>query len=431
MASPPPTHGHGPIPDDTQAFDVGDFYTSPPLDDQGTKDFMTCMMEVAQFGPWSDLPPELLGLVLKRLPSLADRVRLRAVCHPWRSNSILHTLTLPFPWLTLPDGTFLSISGNEVHRMPLPHGTRWHGSIDKKLLLLSSDGLCSLLDPSSKTTLELPNLVTIWQSEIDDRTERTHVPVSYKLVEPSHMDSSQKFVVAAPIPDKGYSPNLSIIQPPAASYTFKGVRDWDRHILLDFAFFHGRFYVVSEFYKLFTIDFGENLCGGPNIKCVIDTIGDYLRSPLYFCQKNVCGLLLYLVECGNKLLMVQRFTHCSQSSQGFSNDHTGGFMVLEADLRTNPARWRMVSDLGGHALFLGRQSSKAVPAGECSGSQEDCIYFICDYPCPKYSTNPLHDAVIYNMRNGMIMPLHSGSAAVPQRQAGQWGLTWFFPPKVA
>uniref|UniRef100_A0A453N483 KIB1-4 beta-propeller domain-containing protein n=1 Tax=Aegilops tauschii subsp. strangulata TaxID=200361 RepID=A0A453N483_AEGTS len=119
------------------------------------------------------------------------------------------------------------------------------------------------------------------------------------------------------------------------------------------------------------------------------------------------------------------------SSQGFSNDHTGGFMVLEADLRSNPARWRMVSDLGGHALFLGRQSSKAVPAGECSGSQEDCIYFICDYPCPKSSTNPLHDAGIYNMRNGMIMPLHSGSAAVPQRQAGQWGLTWFFPPKVA
>jgi hypothetical protein len=36
---------------------------------------------------WSDLPLELLGLVLKCLPSLADRVRLRAVCHPWRSNA--------------------------------------------------------------------------------------------------------------------------------------------------------------------------------------------------------------------------------------------------------------------------------------------------------------------------------------------------------
>ncbi|KAK1618630.1 hypothetical protein QYE76_024147 [Lolium multiflorum] len=35
--------------------------------------------------PWSELPPELLGLVLSRLPSQADRVRLRALFRPWRS----------------------------------------------------------------------------------------------------------------------------------------------------------------------------------------------------------------------------------------------------------------------------------------------------------------------------------------------------------
>ena len=33
--------------------------------------------------PWSDLQPELLGLVLSRLPSLTDRIRLREVCHQW------------------------------------------------------------------------------------------------------------------------------------------------------------------------------------------------------------------------------------------------------------------------------------------------------------------------------------------------------------
>jgi hypothetical protein len=33
--------------------------------------------------------PELLGLVLSRLPSHADRVRTGAVCHPWRSNALV------------------------------------------------------------------------------------------------------------------------------------------------------------------------------------------------------------------------------------------------------------------------------------------------------------------------------------------------------
>jgi hypothetical protein len=33
---------------------------------------------------WSDLTPELAGLILSRLPSLADRVRLGSVCRHWR-----------------------------------------------------------------------------------------------------------------------------------------------------------------------------------------------------------------------------------------------------------------------------------------------------------------------------------------------------------
>ena len=141
--------------------------------------------------------------------------------------------------------------------------------------------------------------------------------------------------------------------------------------------------------------------------------------------KEYYELKQYLVESGGKLLMVQRYMR----SEGFRNLETVGFKVLEADMRTNPGQWRRVNDLGGHALFLGKQSSKSLPAGECSGSQEDCIYFICDYPCPESSPNPLHDSGIYNMRSGTFSPLHPGTIAVPQRQAGQWGLTWFYPPE--
>jgi hypothetical protein len=52
---------------------------------------------------WSDLHPELLGLVLRRLSSLADRVRLRA--------ALLEAPPVPppLPWIALPDATFLSV----------------------------------------------------------------------------------------------------------------------------------------------------------------------------------------------------------------------------------------------------------------------------------------------------------------------------------
>ncbi|KAK1604217.1 hypothetical protein QYE76_027890 [Lolium multiflorum] len=432
MATPLPTHNQVPIPvdasfaGDTEASAAGFPTVLPlPLVDQATTHSISCMTEAEQFVPWSELRPELVGLVLKRLPSLADRVRMRAVCHPWRNGTMSQALPLPFPWLTLPNGTFLSIPGGEVHQIPVPDGSSCHGSIDSSLFLMSSDGAFSLLNPFSKTTFELPNLVTTWQREIDDHT--THladVPVSYKLVAPTPLGSSPKSLAAALIIGSGYAENLCIIKPQVATYPFR--LSADPYPLVDFAFFDGRLHMVSEFFKLFIVDFSENLENNPNISCAIDSVGDFLGAPQYLDPKGFYQLKQYLVESGGKLLMVQRFM---SSSFRNTNVQTVGFKVLEADMRTNPGQWRMVSDLGGHALFLGKQSSKSLPAGEGCGSHEDCIYFICDYPCRESSANPLRDSGIYSMRNGTFRPLYSGTPAVPERQAGQWGLTWFFPPE--
>jgi hypothetical protein len=65
----------------------------------------SCMMMGTRSSPWPDLQPELLGLVLKRLPSLADRVRLRAVCRTWRCNARLEPLPPLLPWVALFDRT--------------------------------------------------------------------------------------------------------------------------------------------------------------------------------------------------------------------------------------------------------------------------------------------------------------------------------------
>ncbi|OQU91974.1 hypothetical protein SORBI_3001G268550 [Sorghum bicolor] len=75
---------------------------------------------------WADLNQELVGLVLGRLASLADRVRLGT-----------EPLPPPLPWLILLDGTFLSISGGKIHRMPavLPEDGYLQGCVGNWLFL--------------------------------------------------------------------------------------------------------------------------------------------------------------------------------------------------------------------------------------------------------------------------------------------------------
>ncbi|CAM0912754.1 unnamed protein product [Alopecurus aequalis] len=388
------------------------------------------MMETAESRPWSDLQPELLGLVLRRLPSLADRVRLRAVCHPWRSNCMLQSLPLPFPWLALPDGTFLSIPGGEIHRISVPEGVCCHGSVDNWLVLMHNDGVCSLMNPFSKTTLELPRLAKVWKREIYDPESRFN-PIFYKLVVPSPLDSSPCSLVAAMIMDDGNCGTLCICEPPIATDAFRD----DRHPVLhlgDIAFFDRKLYVLGVFGKLWLFELDKDI-GISSIECIIDSLGDIGGIPESLPQTSYI-IREYLVECGSRLLMVTRYfgsvARSTSDSDVFEHKRTVALRVLEADLRTNPARRRKARDLGGHALFLGQHSSKSLSARECSGYHEDCIYFMCDYPRPKCSANPLRDSGVYNIRNGTITPLMSGTAAVPSRHAGQWRPTWVFPPEL-
>jgi hypothetical protein len=66
---------------------------------------------------WSEVPLELAGLVLGRLPSHIDRVRFGAVCSQWRSAVQQVRLPPPLPLLALKDGsTFYSMPrGEPVH----------------------------------------------------------------------------------------------------------------------------------------------------------------------------------------------------------------------------------------------------------------------------------------------------------------------------
>ena len=104
---------------------------------------------------WADFQPELLGLIVGRLP-LADRVRFGAVCRPWRRAARQEPLPPPLPWLNLPDGTFLSVPGGEIHRMPVPEDAVCHGSVGSWLFLRRPGGEFSLANPFSGDAVRLP-----------------------------------------------------------------------------------------------------------------------------------------------------------------------------------------------------------------------------------------------------------------------------------
>ncbi|KAF0929909.1 hypothetical protein E2562_026718 [Oryza meyeriana var. granulata] len=88
----------------------------------------------ASSSSWSDLPPELMGLVLQHLHSHTDRVCVTAVCWPWRPSARLQLpLPPPMPWVVLGEWTYNDLARNAslhldiccpVHRSSLSVGDR-------------------------------------------------------------------------------------------------------------------------------------------------------------------------------------------------------------------------------------------------------------------------------------------------------------------
>ncbi|CAN6301077.1 unnamed protein product [Urochloa humidicola] len=386
-------------------------------------------MAARQCSSWSDLQPELLGLVLRRLPSLADRIRLRAVCRAWRHHARLEPLPPPLPWLTLNDGTFLSLPDGEIHRVPVPDDARrCHGSTGNWLFLEHSGGVCSLTNPFSKAAVQLPEVRTIWCREKANSHQR--YPVYLKLVPLSSLDPSPHSLCAVLIMDNKYSSKISICQPPTAS----AFRVPNQKHILDVAFYDGKLYALSQ-EKLFVLEVDSSYKGTletPPIKCIVDSIDDPGTTVQSFADKGYdCMYWGYLAESRGRLLYVRRLVGVLATvpkKDRMEHVRTLLFALFEADLTSNSCgQWKRVNSLGGQALFVGTHS-RSLPASEC-GAEEDCIYFMRDYDRGNFDADPFCDSGVFNMRNGKITPLLPETAVVrPQGEAGR--PAWFFPSEV-
>ncbi|KAF7076999.1 hypothetical protein CFC21_081593 [Triticum aestivum] len=389
---------------------VGSSKSAPPPQEAGS--------------PWPDLPPELLRLVVLRVPSHADRVRLRAVCRPWRSAA--SDLPPLLPWLALRDGTFLSLPDGVVHRLPaIPPNVA--SRLHRRHAL-----------PGARRRRLLPH-------EPSHRVQMTRLSRLYlvrynirKIVVSDNM-----FVVSS-----GNYSRLHIFargpRPQAGSIKLRPV------IADDMALFKGKLYMLTGWTspdahciirhrELHVLDLRSGLQHHqhqPSVQCCIPgTTTDCFSDGVY-------KRYYYLVVSGDRLLMVEREIEVDRASN--KRIRTRWLKVFEAmdlDSDCGHGRWRKVDRLKGHALFVSLECSFALPASVdgCAvgvGAQEDCVYFVREI---KLSTHPAWEVKaeddhlccgVYNIIDQTVAPLPTEMLAkTAVSHAGPWSLTWFpLPP---
>ncbi|XBI07115.1 hypothetical protein VPH35_135059 [Triticum aestivum] len=381
--------------------------------------------------PWPDLPAELLGLVLLRLPSHADRVRLPAVCRAWRSGARLqHPLPPLLPWLALPDGTFLSLPDGAVHRLPIPDDVYYGVSTGGALFLMHDDGRFSLTSPSSAATVTLPDPPFWFRTDNKIR----------KVVVSDHLVAVLDELKVAVYTRGGGGGEL-------AAWASTACMEWARPLhnsIADIALFEGKLYVLTREEELHVLDANDqhitNVCCIRKIPSHDYYVHDHIWNFVDYISRD------YLVVSGDQLLRVKRMIRMPSIYNPWTDDtgidlqRTYQFDVFEAsDLSCGRGRWRDVNTLMGRALFVSEGCSQSVPAATGTGIRQDCIYFvtkgdittICnqDWLVKWARENPFLDSGVYNMRDQTVapLPLETSAASTLGTRDGMWPPAWLFP----
>ncbi|XBI25115.1 hypothetical protein VPH35_050098 [Triticum aestivum] len=303
------------------------------------------MLRIASPGgkaPWSELPPEMLALVLSRLPTHTDRVRVRAVCQAWRSAARLHPLPPPLPWLFLRGDTFVTLPDGARHciRRPLDCN-RTPSSFPTGSMLFLVNGSCYLTNPCSGETTPLHIQSSTLPIDIDCR--------SYNWI--------RKVVVSDRIVAVPHSGMITIFRRGARAITME-------NLLL-----RGHIVLVPP---------ARNGVPDPGLPA-----------------SQTWRFSFYLVGCGNRLLMVESQTVEQVPlpvSRRSRPTRTQFEVWVAVDLiGGSHGRWSKVDTLMGHALF------------DCIYSVTEYDGFVPRQP--RDPEGDVLDCVVYNLRDRTMEPL--------------------------
>ncbi|XP_010236254.1 uncharacterized protein LOC104583927 [Brachypodium distachyon] len=322
-------------------------------------------------GGWSDLASELCGVILSRVPSLADRARFRCVCRQWRhaAKQQWWLLPPPFPWL------FPTASDDDDRRrrrfVSLPDGATHHIAVPQ--INLDQYPTCEAFGE----WLHFPNAET-----------GTHLLVNPLVPSGSGATTIElppmKLLKLVVCPGGDLVAAIACVHlpPPTASPSAAAASR------LLYALY-GRTTLYA---------YGLDDC---EPRCVIADPRPITEAEERFIALHHYDIRYFLVPGGGgggkKLLLVR--------SEGES------FVVFEADGGTG--RWSEVAGLDdGEALFVSANCSGALPV---YGGAGNCVFFVWESPRPRYHWSVdrsgrsfrVYDMSTKTIRDAIVSPLKS------------------------
>ncbi|KAM0939127.1 hypothetical protein DsansV1_C21g0167311 [Dioscorea sansibarensis] len=333
----------------------------------------------------SELWRDIMGAITKYLP-LQDYIRFGAIRHSW---SALAKKGYRFPEVPLlianddnPSGNprLFNVFNQKSYPFDLPHGYYCCGSSRGWLLIMDSSMKMCLFNPFSKTQIELPTFLSneseysLYEElleQIEEMNRPTHEVLQEKLV--------AKAVLSAD-PERCSDFVIMVVSFCASKLKFwrSGDSSWT-HIpgdyFLDVTWYNGAFHGLS-------INGIFKVCLTPSLQ--LKKIAR-LPNPFYWS-------LRYLVDCMGDLLIVERSTEKTYTM----HTYTSSFSVHKLDKKTR--EFKKVKSIGDYALFLGKNSTIAIPANKFPGCLGDCIYFT-DHDPFIFREYKFEDLGLYNMKN--------------------------------
>ncbi|KAL6890356.1 hypothetical protein ACP4OV_009119 [Aristida adscensionis] len=374
---------------------------------------------------WPDLPPELADLVLRRLPSIADRLRFAAVCRRW-----LHVATRyappgsrpRLPWLSFLDGHFRSLPDGELHSFRFKRYTLCLGSFGSWLLLREAGRAPGrtrfLKNPLTGATLRLPGRLSLDASH--DTGSTTDFLITKVIVCPGGLVAAKVNYRCGPDMVVCCRPRAS---PPPSSWP-AGL--CNGYWYADMGLYKGKLYTVTTEGALFAHEVAEDDddAGKPRVSRIEQVIPAPHLSKLDGYHATLpCARTCYLVTSptGGELLMVRWIIpHDRYTSEDTTRQMT--FKVFQADLEMS--RWLELERLEDQVLFVSPNCSKAVSA--CNYQQgNNKIYFLDEGIVSWFfgpASNP-RTCGVYDMNSKTIHSISLGEVRISDQKRA----SWFFP----
>ncbi|CAL4986803.1 unnamed protein product [Urochloa decumbens] len=379
---------------------------------------------------WSEIPLDLAGLVLGRLPTHADRVCFAAACRRWRAAARETPLPQPLPLLALPDGTMYSPPLPKPFHLPAAAG--YVAACGNWLLFSGADSGCFLRNPMSNATVPLPALHRFRErykgsndgwSVVFNNTPKSLAVARLLLCLPHLVAAYTMLQGQAPIQ------RITVCQPGACSWW--SVCMHDLPILAGMAFCNGTLFAVERRKGgLYAIDIGvDRSTGDPWVSRLREVIDDVPRGGLTSTVPShglIIELLFCLEESHGALLMVRRFMHYQWTQRGkLAASGWNEFEVFEADLQGSC--WTKVATIGDdQVLFLSGDHCSSLCVSHLGIPGDRIVFFENDNEGRQYVDDSTSSCSVYDMRDGKISAFFP--MALHRKRGTEWA-AWLFPEK--